>query len=141
VQSDVVKLNSCLAVWYENVASIATHCRSLLFPSLALQSVHCTGSLSLSLQFQKFVILHIHFLLPTVNGKALVNSYNYQKRVGELPNTFARSPSRSRTYGNGTTRKSISRRKGIINISLEQDDQHTRLKLKKKILAGHKFWS
>jgi hypothetical protein len=31
VQSDVLKLSSCLAVWYDNVASIAAHCRLPLF--------------------------------------------------------------------------------------------------------------
>jgi hypothetical protein len=39
VQSYVLKLSSCLAVWYENVASLAAHSRALLllFPSLALK--------------------------------------------------------------------------------------------------------
>jgi hypothetical protein len=41
VQSDLLKLSSCLAVWHENVASTAAHCRSLFFPSLALKNPLC----------------------------------------------------------------------------------------------------
>lgn len=41
MQFDVLKLSSCLAVWYETVASLAEYSRSrslsLLFPSLVLK--------------------------------------------------------------------------------------------------------
>jgi hypothetical protein len=78
--------------------------------------------------------LNTHFLLPIANGKALLNSYNYQKPVDELPHTFARPPRRSQKYGNGTARKSTSRRKSIIDMWLVQDDPHIGLNLKKKSL-------
>jgi hypothetical protein len=41
LQSDVLELSSCLAVWYGKVASIAAHCKSLLFLSLALKNILC----------------------------------------------------------------------------------------------------
>jgi hypothetical protein len=89
----------------------------ILHSRVYIAHVHChCRYIFKNLYFCCRLTLNTHFILPIANGKALVNSYNYQKRVDELPHTFARSARRPRKYGNGTARKLISRRKGIIDM-------------------------
>jgi hypothetical protein len=64
---------------------------SCAWKNTPLQGAHWTRSLSLH-SFKNLysccrLTLNTNFLYRIAHGKALVNSYNYQKRVDELPHT------------------------------------------------------